>query len=215
MYVYVSRERSQFNMRRTKEEAAQTREAILNAALYIFLDKGVYKSTLDEIATQAGVTRGAIYWHFKNKIEIFDALHQRLQTPLVEMIMQDIEKDHPNPLLQLHDLCVNLLIDIEKTPEKKQALTLFLIKCDYSCALAPYKEKHRRRKQENLALFQQYFDRAIEKGKLPSDADPALLTLSITCYMKGIIYEYLDNPDSFSLEERARPLMTLFFSDMT
>lgn len=83
-------------MKRTKEDAEQTRENILNAAIGLFADKGVTATTLEDIAAAAHVTRGAIYWHFKNKLEIFDALHERLHRPLVTMIMEDVEKTTPN-----------------------------------------------------------------------------------------------------------------------
>jgi TetR/AcrR family acrAB operon transcriptional repressor len=53
--------------RRTKEEAAATRESILDAAEQLFVKQGVSRTTLQHIATAAGVTRGAIYWHFNDK----------------------------------------------------------------------------------------------------------------------------------------------------
>ena len=58
-------------MRKTKEEAQQTRSNLLNAALNVFYERGVSKASLDEIAKTAGVTRGALYWHFKNKEDLF------------------------------------------------------------------------------------------------------------------------------------------------
>ena len=57
-------------MRRTKEEAENTRTAILTAAELLFLKKGVSHTSLEQIARQAGVTRGAVYWHFQNKAQI-------------------------------------------------------------------------------------------------------------------------------------------------
>ena len=54
-------------MRKTKEEAQQTRCNLLAAALTVFYHRGVAHTSLDEIAKAAGVTRGALYWHFKNK----------------------------------------------------------------------------------------------------------------------------------------------------
>ena len=54
-------------MRRTKEEAEQTRAAILEAALEAFSEMGFDSANLDKIAQQANVTRGAIYWHFKDR----------------------------------------------------------------------------------------------------------------------------------------------------
>ena len=61
-------------MRKTKEEAYQTRCNLLVAALSVFYERGVAQASLDEIAKAAGVTRGALYWHFKNKEDLFEAL---------------------------------------------------------------------------------------------------------------------------------------------
>lgn len=60
--------------RRTKEEAQQTREAILLAALDMFCEKGYTRTTFDEIAKKINLTKGAIYWHFRNKPDIIKAL---------------------------------------------------------------------------------------------------------------------------------------------
>ena len=60
--------------RRTKEEAQQTRETILVAALDMFCDKGYTRTTFDEIAKKINLTKGAIYWHFRNKPDIIKAL---------------------------------------------------------------------------------------------------------------------------------------------
>ena len=64
--------------RKTKEEALLTRNAILDAAESVFQERGVSNTSLAEIATAAGVTRGAVYWHFANKIDLFDAMVQRV-----------------------------------------------------------------------------------------------------------------------------------------
>jgi AcrR family transcriptional regulator len=53
--------------RKTKEEAEQTRLRILTAAEAVFCRQGVAASSLHDIARRAGVTRGAVYWHFANK----------------------------------------------------------------------------------------------------------------------------------------------------
>ncbi len=55
----------------TKEQAEITRKNLLKAGLKVFSEKGFAASRLEDIAREAGVTRGAIYWHFKNKLELF------------------------------------------------------------------------------------------------------------------------------------------------
>src|SRR5262245_55303496 len=59
-------------MRRTAAEAAETRQAILRAALDEFSQRGYSATTLDGIARAAGVTRGAVYWHFASKAALFE-----------------------------------------------------------------------------------------------------------------------------------------------
>ena len=63
--------------RRTKEDAEATRNALLDAAERVFYDKGVSRASLDDIAREAGTTRGAIYWHFKDKADLFNAMMER------------------------------------------------------------------------------------------------------------------------------------------
>ena len=64
-------------MRKTKLEAEKTRQHLLDAALEVFWRKGVTSASLQEIAEEAGVTRGALYWHFANKEALFEALFVR------------------------------------------------------------------------------------------------------------------------------------------
>lgn len=60
--------------RRTKEDAEQTRELILTTALDVFCEKGYSRTTFDEIAKRINLTKGAVYWHFRNKPDIIVAL---------------------------------------------------------------------------------------------------------------------------------------------
>ena len=57
--------------RRTKEDAEATRNKLLDAAAEVFFAKGVAGASLSEVAQAAGLTRGAIYWHFKDKVDLF------------------------------------------------------------------------------------------------------------------------------------------------
>src|SRR5882762_8839730 len=69
-------------VRRTKEEAQATRNHILDTAEMVFQQHGVSRTTLQQIAAAAGVTRGAIYWHFRDKAELFNAMMERVTLPL-------------------------------------------------------------------------------------------------------------------------------------
>src|SRR6476659_11387172 len=94
--------------RRTKEEAQETRARLLDAAEQVFHDKGVAHASLEDIAAAAKVTRGAIYWHFKDKAELFDAMMQRVRLP-VEAINDGSDCcAEADPLAQLRSAAVHM-----------------------------------------------------------------------------------------------------------
>ena len=70
--------------RKTKEEALATRASILDAAELLFHRQGVSRTSLHDIAAAAGVTRGAVYWHFKDKADVFTQMMDRVCLPVEE-----------------------------------------------------------------------------------------------------------------------------------
>ncbi len=73
-------------MKRTAEEAAETRKAILVAARALFADRGFAAVSTSEVVEQAGVTRGALYHHFGDKADLFRAVFRDLETELNETV---------------------------------------------------------------------------------------------------------------------------------
>ena len=198
-------------MRRTREEAEKTRDDILDAAASLLVDKSFHSISLEMVARAAGVTRGAIYWHFKNKGEIYDALHARLHKSFYELITGNLAIEQPDSLQQLQDFFTGLLLNIESDQKVRNELTIFLLNRDYSGKLAIYREKHEEKKQEIFGLFDIYFERAKAKGLLTAGLDSRDMALAFTCYLDGIALHYLSNPGKFNMEDRALPLVHIFF----
>ncbi|MBO9112547.1 MULTISPECIES: TetR family transcriptional regulator [Rhizobium/Agrobacterium group] len=65
-------------MRRTSEEAAATRMRILRSAEVVFIERGYDDASLQQIATEAAVSTGAVQWHFGQKMHILLALRDEL-----------------------------------------------------------------------------------------------------------------------------------------
>ncbi|HWI13830.1 MAG TPA: TetR family transcriptional regulator, partial [Burkholderiales bacterium] len=84
-------------MRRTKEQAQQTRRNIMAAALRTFNRRGIAHTTMEDIAAAARVTRGAIYWHFAGKLALLRAIRDDVSLPLVDKadftLLNDRESD--------------------------------------------------------------------------------------------------------------------------
>src|SRR5437660_4863612 len=85
----------------TKEEALETRSRILDAAEDVFFAQGVSRTSLADVATAAKVTRGAIYWHFRNKSDLFDAMVERVRMPMESIMTSNLDDPASDPLALL------------------------------------------------------------------------------------------------------------------
>lgn len=95
--------------RKTKQEAQETRQHILDVALRLFSQQGVSSTSLGEIAKAAGVTRGAIYWHFKDKSDLFSEIWELSESNIGELELEYQAKFPGDPiLLEMYLLCPTL-----------------------------------------------------------------------------------------------------------
>src|SRR5687768_18585123 len=88
-------------VRRSKEDALATRQQLLDAAEHVFLAQGVSGTSLNDIAVAAGTTRGAIYWHFKDKADLFNAMMARVTLPLEAAFQESGAGEDPLPGMRL------------------------------------------------------------------------------------------------------------------
>ncbi len=196
--------------RKTKEEAQETREAIINAAIDVFYEHGVSKSSLEEIAEAAGVTRGAVYWHFKNKADIFSAIHDQFHTSIMEGFMANAETSD-TPLQDLAAFSSHLLQLMNSDERHRRILSIFSLKCDYSGEMANFLDEQRLKKIDSMKQIESYFRSAQEKGQISKERTPQLLATAFFCYMCGISNESLRHPSIVSIKNDASELVDLFF----
>lgn len=119
-------------VKKTKEDALLTKQQLIDSARTIFLDRGVSRTTLEQIATHAGVTRGAIYWHFKSKQELFHEMRQQVFLPLIDrMDTTLLENGGEDPLQSLENFLCNTIDQLTNSPETRQIYEIMMIKCEY------------------------------------------------------------------------------------
>lgn len=118
-------------MKRTKTEAHITRNYIIDKAVELFLKRGFSATTLDEIAIRANVTRGAIYWHFKDKLDILNELidveHQKLTKLLDELFAEDID-----PFAKMENIISRIVIHFFNNKSFQRFIELTWFKIEYT-----------------------------------------------------------------------------------
>ena len=206
-------------MRRTKAEAEQTREAVLKAAITVFLKRGIAHASLEEIARAAGVTRGAIYWHFRDKLEIFFALEERANFPNDEVaaalkarLAADPELD---PLDELANAFGEGLRTLESDVERRRILTIFWFRCEYVDEMLPALHRRQRLDAVMQKRIREIVELAAARGRLAPEWSPEMAARALFLLIDRSVEDWLRTPGEFLLEAETMPLLRAFIRSVS
>lgn len=198
----------------TKEEALETRSRILDAAEDVFYAQGVTRTSLAEVAQAANVTRGAIYWHFKNKSDLFVAMCERIRLPMEAMVKasgSDLEND---PLGQLRSNCVYILREAMLNEHSRKVLAIIFHKCEFVDAADPIQVRHQESFHNGTLNFERILRNAVKKGQLPQNLDTQLAATMFHASLSGVLNNWLFSPTSFDLAKDAEKLIDACIATM-
>jgi TetR/AcrR family transcriptional regulator, acrAB operon repressor len=193
--------------RRTKEAAAVTREQLLDAAERVFRERGVAGSSLAEIAAAAGVTRGAVYWHFRDKADVYAAMCDRATLPLETMLEAAGAAVHADPMAAVRKLALTALARLAGDPRSQAVFEVMFHKCERADELAPVTARKQRERRRCLVQVERVLQQAVRKGQLPRDTDTALATQALHAYIVGIMHEWVLDTTAFDLSGSATALI--------
>jgi TetR/AcrR family acrAB operon transcriptional repressor len=196
-------------MRRTKEEAQQTKEAVLEAALQVFSEKGYAAATLNEIAARAAVTRGAIYWHFNNKAELYNTLLLEASSTSAQVVEQAAGEGGELPEI-LRRIFIRLLNAVEQDPRLRATLELELFKTAQLSELEESRKQHLASGEELIAGIASVMQLGMQDGYLREDVDAVTMARSFIGFQNGMIRLWLMAPTAFSLKEEASALAEIY-----
>ncbi|GGK04822.1 TetR family transcriptional regulator [Pseudomonas matsuisoli] len=186
--------------RRTKEEALETRSHIIDAAEHCFYVKGVSRTTMADIANAAGVTRGAIYWHFENKTDVFDAMLNRVTQPLEPLSEATRNENEPDPLGRTRELLIKVLHDVVHDRRNRRIHEIMFHKCEYTDELGDLRGRMEEERRECDLEIEASLRNSISKGQLPDDLDVTLAAFCMHSYIAGLLDQWLLIPDAFDLD---------------
>lgn len=189
--------------RRTKEEAQETRKQILEAAEKAFYERGVARTTLADIATLAGVTRGAIYWHFSNKADLVQAMLDTVHEPLNELAKASEREEELDPLGCMRKLLIHLFHQVALDPKTQRINEILFHKCEFTDEMCDLRQQRRVASIDCNLRIELTLRNAVNRGQLPENLDTARAAISLHAYIDGILYQWLLAPDSFELDTQA------------
>jgi TetR/AcrR family acrAB operon transcriptional repressor len=189
--------------RRTKEEAQATRARLLDCAEQLFQAQGVSRTTLNDIAQAAGATRGAVYWHFKDKADLFNAMMQRVTLPMEEALLGD-PPTATDPLAHMRGAMLNALDLIANDTRTRRVFEVITHKVEYVSELSAVRERHLTVRGECLKRMANDLRAAarLRGQRLPLTA--ATAAQGLHALIDGLIQNWLLDPDAFDLVATGR-----------
>ncbi len=202
-------------VRKTKEEALATRSRILDAAEHVFERQGVSGTSLQDIAQAAGVTRGAIYWHFQDKADIFNAMMSRVCLPMEEAAARmgpeaqaadTAASKHttarlPTPLAQLRAHLLGVFARVTDDAQVRRVFEVATQKVEYVAEMGAVRERHLQMRAEHLHNLQRLLQQAQADGSVRRTPSASHLALGLHALMDGLIQNWILQPALFNLKQ--------------
>lgn len=174
-------------MRRTKQDAQATREQLLEAAERLFLERGLARTSLQDIAQAAGVTRGAFYWHFTDKVALVQALIDRVDLPLEEASREAETLLAGAPLERLRLMARAPFELITRDPRARRVFTILLHRGEFVGELAPLARRHDEAMDDCIGRMRRCFEAAEAAGQLAPGIGSAVAATALLALVDGLL----------------------------
>jgi len=202
--------------RRTKDEALATRHAILDAAELLFQQRGVSRTSLQDIAAAAQVTRGAIYWHFKDKADLFNAMMERATMPFEEAGFAcgaGCPDDRDPITFLLERLARVLKLTVEHEPTRR-VFEIATHKVEYVDELLAVRDRHLQNRNECLAEVEADLKRAMKLGLIGNKVPARAAALGLHALVDGLIQNWLLDNEAFDLVRVGRQVTQAYLAGL-
>lgn len=193
--------------RKTKEEAERTRQRILDAAVDVFFERGVAHPSLTEIADAIGMTRGAVYGHFRNKGDVLVALFDRERLPWESLVDETDPRVQRDPLGVLSTDLVRLIRMGCQDPRHARTLNVLFYKTELAVENPALVERLQASRRRSFTHVHGLLVRAQRAGQVAAgrdlDRDAHFLLFSVY----GALLDWLWDPTRFDLSAWAEELV--------
>lgn len=194
--------------RRSKEDALATRASLLDAAEHVFQAQGVSGTSLADIAAAAGTTRGAIYWHFKDKADLYNAMMERVTLPMEHAV---------TGAGALADLRAALLGALEKTATDPQTRRVFEVathKVEYTDSLGAVRQRHIAVRDECIAGIKQVLHNEARRRGVRLAVPAEAAARGLQAMVDGLIQNWLLDTQAFELVPCGRKVIDTYLGGL-
>ncbi len=202
-------------VRRSRQDSLATRELILDTAEVLFARNGVSRTCLDEIAKAAGLTRGAIYGHFKDKADMFNAMMQRVLLPMEQDMTRDDDREIANPLSHVRESFLNALRKTVNDPQVRRVFEIATHKVEYVDELRAVRERHLAVRDNMMTHVRQRLTEAELRGLLGRGVPARTAAFGLHALIDGLIQNWMLDPKAFDLVRTGKQVIDTYLAGLS
>lgn len=195
--------------RRTKQDAEETREHILDAAEQCFRDSGIYRTTLQMIAMKAGCTRGAIYWHFREKNDLFKQVIERtpllLFTEVEELVMR------AESVMALRHCLLKEIECVKRNKHLRNVIEMTVFRCEYPEEVNDHDILVGDKMDKLFVMIDSVLSEAQKKGRIHADISTTILSSMIFYVFMGALRSIVMMPNDTLLYRYSQSALDFAF----
>jgi TetR/AcrR family transcriptional regulator, acrAB operon repressor len=200
-------------VRKTKEDASITRQRIINAAREVFLENGVSRTSLEKIARHADLTRGAVYWHFTNKAELFHAMREQVFLPLIDrmddmFLAQTSNLESKDPLARIEEFLQETIQLLNDHQETRQTYEIMMSKCEYVDEFANVLQQTLDNCSCIESNYKRLYQEAQNQGLLNPLHQPQQLATDTHLFFTGLLNLWVKDTDGSRIRNQAQQLIS-------
>ena len=194
-------------MSKRVEAGKKTRREILSAALRVFGEQGYSATRLEDVAKEAGISRGPIYWHFSSKENLHAEILKSSLKKYKNRIDKALQSMNGSPLTKIRNLLKELFVMLEDDKEYRDAYRTFIFRGELTGEAGHiYNEMMGGYYREAGQTLAKLINEGIKIGEIKADANPQLAASAILYYISGVEFAWLSVPDLFPVKEAATDL---------
>lgn len=201
--------------RRTKEDAEATRDRLLDAAEQVFYERGVSGASLADVANRAGLTRGAVYWHFKDKLDLFGAVVQRVWLPIEQaLVSETLGGGDSLPVVRILQRFALIARAVSVDGRVRRIFEIAMFKVEHVGELAAVQQRWVQGGDRFMVLLEQDLAMAYAglKGRVLLAEE--LAAKGLRALFDGLLYAWLLRQGSFPLEDESQQLVRFYLSGL-
>ncbi|HIE90480.1 MAG TPA: TetR family transcriptional regulator [Methylophilaceae bacterium] len=195
--------------RKTKEDAEMTRQRIIEAARELFSQNGVSKTSLEKIAKHAGVTRGAIYWHFENKTALFHVMREQVFLPFIDRIDDTLlaTESEKNPLTRIENFLLATIHTLNEDQATRQTYEILMTKCEYVDELATVLQQILNNCSDITEKIEQVYQDAHRQHLINPNHSPVDLAMDTHLFFGGLLHMWVKDVEGNRFRNQAEALV--------